>query len=160
MRRLLWGVLAVFAGPALAQVTPVFAQAGPPLPSPLTGNEILHVLPLQQNGQLGAFEASITLRQLSQFVSNSTVSTVATGAVTATTPTLMFTAALTGAVTVTPPATPTDGEVFVLVNSTAANFTQTITVAGVATNGVVANLPAGGSARFRYTAATMMWTRI
>jgi len=155
MRRLLWGVLAVAALPGLA-----LAQAGPPLPSPLTGLEIFHVIPRQQNGQLGSVEASVTLSQIAAFAGSSTVTTVTTGAVTATTPTLIFPAALTGAVTVTLPATPVDGQVFVLVNATNVAFAQTITASGVATNGVVANLPAGGSARFRYTAATMMWTRI
>jgi len=143
------------------------AQGAPPIVGPLTGQEIVYVIPLQANGQLGAVQAQVTIAQIAGFAAASTVSTTATGTVTATTPTTILSVPLTGAVTFTLPATPTDGQQAVLVNGSGRAFTQTITVVGAGTpaatvtgSPTIVAMPAGGSARWRYTAATTTWTRI
>lgn len=102
------------------------------LPDPLTGNEIVSVLPIQGNGQPGAVIANVTMKQIANFIANNTVSTVTSGAVTMTTPTLILTAALTGPLTVALPAAPVDGEIVVFSNQSGAAFTQPITVPGAA----------------------------
>ena len=141
----------------------LFAQGAPPIVGPLTGQEIVYVIPVQANGQLGAVQAQVTVAQIAGFAAASTVSTTATGSVTATTATTILSVPLTGAVTFTLPASPSDGQIAVLVNGSGRAFTQTVTAAagtGTVTNAIIVNMPAGGSARWRYTAATTTWTRI
>lgn len=139
------------------------------LTNPLTGNELVTVTPLQGNGQLGAYNANVTVLQLFQMATTFQVSSVTTGAVTITLPitTEIFSSALTGAVTVTLPEAPPDGTIVAAaVNASGQNFTFPITVAAgdgdtlTTAAGNVGLLPAGGSAKYRYTAATETWTRV
>lgn len=139
------------------------------LQSPLTGRELVTVIPLQGNGQLGAFAANVTTLQLYLMQQTFQVATVTTGTVTMALPitTEIFSQALTGAVTVDLPEAPPDGTVVVAaVNATNAAFTFPITVAPsgsdliAGTGGTVGLLPVGASARYQYAAATETWTRI
>jgi hypothetical protein len=156
-------VAAMALGIAIEKLVVALAIAQPAggsvnLPSPLTGQEIVSVLPLQANGQPGAVIANVRIAQIAAFAANSTVSTTASGTLTMTTPTLILSAPLTGGLLVTLPAMPVNGQVAVIVNGSGAAFNQVITT-GVP-NGVIPNLPAGGSARFQYNGTTMMWARI
>lgn len=76
----------------------------------------------------------------------------------------IFTAALTGSVTLNTPPAPLDGEMLEIVNGTGLAFTQTITLtasAGQTVNsGAVATLAAGASGEWQYSASTTTWYRL
>ena len=54
----------LFATLMVAAASILHAQGNRALVGPLTGNEIVHVIPLQANGQLGASEAQVTIAQV------------------------------------------------------------------------------------------------
>lgn len=76
----------------------------------------------------------------------------------------IFTAALTGAVTVTTPAQPFDGEMLELANGTASQFTQTITLTAAAgqtvNSGTVLTMTAASSAEWQYATPSLTWFRL
>lgn len=75
----------------------------------------------------------------------------------------IFTAALTGAVTITTPAQPFDGEMLEAVNGTGSNFSQTITLTantGQTVNSGAVTLQAASSTEWQYVLPSLTWFRL
>jgi hypothetical protein len=91
---------------------------------------------------------------------------VATGPITpgANTVATIFTAALSGGITVNAPSAPLDGQKLAVTNGTGAAFTQTITLSAATgqtvVNGACATLAVGATCAWLYTAAATTWYRI
>ncbi|HEX4043265.1 MAG TPA: hypothetical protein VHY10_16325 [Xanthobacteraceae bacterium] len=140
-------------------------QAGQYLISSPAGTEAITVQAYQSNGQpspVNNYVLENTIRnttgyQLSAAVSGTVVTTLATN-------NLIFTAALTGAVTADVPPSPPDGQLFSVGNGTSSAFTQTITLAATdgstfANGNTAASLAAAGSEEWQYVASTAKWYR-
>lgn len=145
----------VLAGVAIAQVPGLFITN-------LTGLEQINVL------NAGPQIATITVATLRNTTGYS-LSSTATGATspvpTVLTNNLIYTAALTGPVTVTLPPSPPDGMLFAVHNGTGSSFTQTITLSTTDGSTIVAgstavNLTAGSGQEWQYTATARIWYRI
>ena len=76
----------------------------------------------------------------------------------------IFTAALTGAITITTPAQPFDGEMLEVVNGSGSNFTQTITLTAntgqTVNSGAVTTLTAISSVEWQYVLPSLTWFRL
>jgi|SRR5215472_9214623 len=126
----------------------------------LTGNECYR-LALSPGGP----EAWISLNQTRNTVEEVTTATT-TGAVTLnqTNMAVIFTAALTGGITLNLPPTPPDGQTVVAINGTVAAFTQTITATATdgatVVNATAVNLGAGASANWVYNATANTWYKV
>jgi len=75
----------------------------------------------------------------------------------------IFTAALTGSVVLTTPAQPFDGEMLEIINGTASNFTQTITLTantGQTVNSGAVTLNTVSSAEWQYVLPSLTWFRL
>jgi hypothetical protein len=126
----------------------------------LTGNEVI----LLQVGIGGTgFYAPTSQMRNSQGVQTTAL---ASGALTVpvTTATLITTAQVTGALAITAPATPWDGEIFELVNGSGSNNTATVTftaATGQTVNGgAVATQANQTSAEWRFVLASTTWFRL
>ena len=155
MKRLLLAgtILGFVAGLAWAQV---FTGA-------LTGTELVNITLTNGSG------AQVPLAQLTGVAGIGTTA-VATGTITATNAasTLVQTAALSGALTINTPLSPSNGQIFTYSNGTGSALTQTATLtanpaaspAQTVQSGAVATLAAAASAEWQYNAATTTWYRL
>lgn len=134
--------------------------AQPIMPTSWTGNEVF-TIELGPGGT-GLF---INLAQVRNATAGVTTTT-ATGTFTSTNlmNRVIYTAALSGAVTHNTPTNPFDGEMMEIVNGTGLAFTQTITFTATGTqtvnSGALATLAAGASGEWQYIASTNTWYRI
>lgn len=127
----------------------------------LTGLETIRV-PLSPGGQ----EDWAPLNLLRNCTTKSTTAvTTGTVALTTTTGTLIFTAALTGGIVLNLPPNPPDGQVVTVVNGTGATFTgfnivATPTDGSTVVNNTAAALAAGTSAVWAYNAVNTTWYKV
>lgn len=143
----------------------VLGQGGVfPLTAPV-GTEQFTVQGFQPNGQPSPVLNTVTMNQ----VRNTTgyqLSSLTSGALTLPTATnrLIFTAVVSGALAVTTPPAPFDGEMFEIVNGSSGAFTGTVTLTANAGQtvqaGAVATLAQNGSAEWQYSASTTTWYRM
>jgi hypothetical protein len=130
-------------------------------PSGLSGNETWSVATGGPGGP-SIFITSNHLRNTGAYVLTNT----ATGAYTspANVGDNIFTAALSGGITLNGPTNPLDGQKVAVTNGTGAAFTQTVTFTPAAgqtvVNGAAANLAAGATAMWAFTATSSVWYRI
>ncbi len=151
-----WALGAAFA--ALLGIGGLLAQSLSPLS--LTGTEswVASIGGPQGNS---IFLTVSEIRNTTGYVNT----TVATGNLLANTngARYFFTAALTGAVTLTTPAQPFDGELLEIINGTASNFTQSITLTantGQTVNVGAVTLNAASSAEWQYITPSLTWFRL
>jgi hypothetical protein len=129
----------------------------------LTGNEVV-------TAEIGGPGGGSLFVPVSQLRNAQGVRTSPGGAINITLPdnnaaTIIYVAAITGASTVTAPPAPWDGQIFEIVNGTAATantgtVTFTANTGQTVINGAVAALAAASSAEWRYNLATTTWYRI
>jgi len=154
-RRTAW-----FLGAAVAALGATLAIGQQLTPSGLSGNETWQV----GTGGPGGTSIFVTANHMRNTQSYQLTSQ-ATGAITATPNVVeyIFTAALSGAVTLTAPATPYDGQRLLVTNGTGAAFTQTITLTAATgqtvVNGACATEAVGASCAWIYTATGTTWYR-
>ena len=147
------GILALFgAGVAFGQA--ITSQT-------LTGNEVVTAAQGGPGGS-GLFVPVSQLRN-AQGVAT-TALTTGTFALTGNIATLLTTAVVSGALTITTPALPWDGEIFELANGSGGNNTATVTLTATGsqtvTGGAVATQANQTSTEWRYVLATNTWYRI
>lgn len=151
----------VYVLAAGAVLVAALAVAQPLMPTSFTGNETLNVA----IGGPGGTGTIINIAQLRNATA-ATLTATATGTFAATNlmNRIYFTAALSGAVSVTTPTNPYDGEMLEIVNGFGTAFTQTITLtasSGQTVNGgAVPTLAATASAEWQYVASTTTWYRL
>jgi hypothetical protein len=152
------GLLAVVAGGY------AWAQGIIPLASPV-GTELLTVYPLAPGGGLGGGQAQININQIRN-ATGYQLSSLTSGALTLPTSTnrLILTAVVSGALAVTTPASPFDGEMVEIVNGSGSAFTATVTLTAnsgqTVNSGAVATLAANASAEWQYVSSTTTWYRL
>jgi hypothetical protein len=145
--------LLVGIGVAVAQIMPGLFVTN------LTGSEQVNIV---NAGPQIATVLTSTLRNTTGYL----ISTQTTGTITtlASTNNLILTGAAT-TLTVNPPASPPDGQLFAINNGTGSNFSGTITLTttdgSTITNGSTAvNLSSAASEEWQYTAASKIWYRL
>jgi hypothetical protein len=105
------------------------------------------------------------LRNATGYMLTSTAAGAVSPAMTLAADNVIFTAALTGAVSLPLPASPPDGYIMSVVNGTSAAFTQTVTLSTTdgstfANGNTAASLAAAGSQEWQYAAASKIWYRM
>lgn len=162
MRKYLLGGIAAL-GLIGASVWALQAQIGGIVADTLTGRECWNATQFANNQGFGAGPGLFICSFLTQNSQGITTTTTATGAVNATLlggSDYIFTAALTGGITFNLPPMPVpNGWIVEIVNGTASNFTQTITVTPATGETVVGstslvNITAGASNEYRFAVTT------